>query len=138
MLYFMAPETILRILNPELPEQEHVNSLSLSAFVCIWENLVVKPMAPKSMGYSISVPLGRLGRVLWNFLLRSLLISKSVDCSVNYYSLKAYKETAGEGYYLDINSSPLLHPFFISWNNGFNIWIWEEEKLILLLWEVLT
>lgn len=64
MLYFMAPETILRILNPELPEQEHVNSLSLSAFVCIWENLVVKPMAPKSMGYSISVPLGRLGRVL--------------------------------------------------------------------------
>lgn len=64
MLYFMALETILRILNPELPEQEHFNSLSLSVFVCIWENSVVKPIAPRSMGYSISVPLGRVGRDL--------------------------------------------------------------------------
>lgn len=29
-----------------LPEEAHFNSLSMNAFVCIWADLVVKPIAP--------------------------------------------------------------------------------------------
>lgn len=46
MLYFMGLKTILTILKPVLPVQAHFNSLSVSAFVCIWADLAVKPIAP--------------------------------------------------------------------------------------------
>lgn len=53
MLYFMGLKNILTILNPVLPEHAHFNSLSVSAFVCTGADVVVKPIAPTSLGYSI-------------------------------------------------------------------------------------
>lgn len=102
MLYFMGLKNILTILNP-VSQSVHILTVSyMSAFVCTWADLVVKPVAPKSLGYSIWGSLGRLGKGSWNFLLRPLLISKSVPCNMNYCSLKGYKKTGGA---LDINSS---------------------------------
>lgn len=68
----MASVTILRILNPESPEQEHFNSLSLSAFVCTWENLAVKPIAPKFRGVQHLRPSGTTTRKgLMKFLIKT-------------------------------------------------------------------
>lgn len=46
-----------------IPEHAHFNGLSVSAFVYTWADLVVKPIAPRFLGYSISGSLGRLGKV---------------------------------------------------------------------------
>lgn len=78
-VHFMELKTILMKLNPVLPEHAHFNSLSVSAFVCAWADLVVKPIAPKSLGPRISGSEGWLRKVLRNFLLRSLLIFKTLD-----------------------------------------------------------
>lgn len=59
MLYFMGLKTILTILKPVLPVQAHFNSLSVSAFVCIWADLAVKPIAPIP-------PSGTASQALWD------------------------------------------------------------------------
>lgn len=82
MLYFMGLKTILKSLNSVLPEQARFKSMS--AFVCVWVDLVVKPIAPKSLWFRISGSLRRLGRVLKNFL-EITFNFQNVDCSVNYY-----------------------------------------------------
>lgn len=66
MLYFMGLKTILTILKPVSPVQAHFNSLSVSAFVCIWADWQLSQLLP-SLGYSISGSLGQLGRALRNF-----------------------------------------------------------------------
>lgn len=96
MFYFMGLKNILMILNFVLLEYVYFNSLFVSVFVCIGVDVVVKLIVFMFLGYSIWGFLGRLGRVLWNFLLWLFLIFRSVDFNVNYYFLKGYKEIGWE------------------------------------------